>query len=99
MKRDELEHAIRAVCDVAGDTEVYVFGSQSILGQHPDASEQLRQSAEADAMPKNHPERVDWVDGALGELSQFHVAQVDYRLDPDDVSRARRLRDALLPLL
>ena len=23
-------------------------------------------------MPKNHPERVDWVDGALGELSQFH---------------------------
>lgn len=72
MTRDELEHAIRAACDVADDTELYVFGSQSILGQFPNASEQLRQSAEADVMPKNHPELADKVDGALGELSQFH---------------------------
>ena len=27
MTRAELEHAIRAACDVAGDDEVYVFGS------------------------------------------------------------------------
>jgi len=72
MTRDELEHAIRAACDVADDTELYVFGSQSILGQYPDASEQLRQSPEADAMPKNYPERADRVDRALGELSPFH---------------------------
>jgi hypothetical protein len=37
MTRLELEHAIRASCDVAGDDEVYVFGSQAILGQYPDA--------------------------------------------------------------
>ena len=72
MTRDELEHAIRAACDVAEDTEVYVFGSQAILGQYPDAPEALRQSAEADVMPKNRPERVDRIDGALGELSTFH---------------------------
>lgn len=72
MTRSELEHAIRAACDVAGDTEVWVFGSQSILGQFPDAPEVLRQSAEADIAPCNHPERVDRIDGALGELSQFH---------------------------
>jgi hypothetical protein len=30
MTREELEHAIRAACDAAGDTEVWVFGSQSI---------------------------------------------------------------------
>jgi hypothetical protein len=29
MTRLELEHAIRASCDVAGDDEVYVFGSQA----------------------------------------------------------------------
>ena len=32
MTRAELEHAIRAACDVSGDDEVYVFGSQAILG-------------------------------------------------------------------
>lgn len=72
MTREELEHAIRAACDVTEDDEVWVFGSQAILGEHPDAPEALRQSVEADVAPKNLPERVDWIDGALGELSQFH---------------------------
>lgn len=72
MTREELEHAIRAACDVAGDTEVWVFGSQSILGQHPDAPEPLRFSIEVDVDPKNRPEQVDAIDGALGEGSRFH---------------------------
>jgi len=72
VTRDELEHAIRAACEVAGDDEVYVFSSQAILGQYPDAPDALRQSAEADIAPKNRPERVDLVDALLGELSQFH---------------------------
>jgi hypothetical protein len=72
VTREELEHAIRAACDVTGDTEVYVFGSQAILGQYPAAPESLRQSAEADVAPKNLPEKVDLIDGALGELSRFH---------------------------
>lgn len=72
MNRTELEHAIRAACDVAGETEVYVLGSQAILGEHPDAPEGLRQSAEVDVTPKHHPERADAIDGALGELSRFH---------------------------
>jgi hypothetical protein len=47
MTRAELEHAIRAACDVSEDDEVYVFGSQAILGQYPDAPASLRQSAES----------------------------------------------------
>lgn len=72
MTRDELEHAIRAACDVAEDQEIWVFGSQAILAEYPDAPEQLRQSVEVDVSPRNHPERVDRIDGALGELSRFH---------------------------
>ncbi|HEX5726773.1 MAG TPA: DUF6036 family nucleotidyltransferase [Longimicrobiaceae bacterium] len=72
MTRDQLEHAIRAACDVADDTEVWVFGSQAILGQFPDAPNGLRRSFEADIAPVNHPERVDRIDGALGEGSLFH---------------------------
>jgi hypothetical protein len=72
VTRDQLEHAIRAACDVAEDTEVWVFGSQAILGEFPDAPEDLRTSIEVDMQPKNRPEMADFVDGALGELSQFH---------------------------
>ncbi len=72
MTREELEHAIRAACDAAGDTEVWVFGSQSILGQHPEAPEALRFSMEVDVDPKNRLEKVDVIDGALGDGSRFH---------------------------
>lgn len=74
MTREELEHAIRAACDVANDDAIYVFGSQAILGQFPDAPEELRMSAEIDVSPRSYPERVDRIDGALGELSAFHDA-------------------------
>ncbi len=72
MTRDQLEHAIRAACDVSKDTELYIFGSQAILGEYPNASESLRASIEVDVQPKNRPESVDDVDGTLGELSVFH---------------------------
>lgn len=72
MTRAQLEHAIRAACDVAKDTELIVFGSQAILGQYPDAPPDLRASIEVDVQPLNRPEAVDAIDGALGEMSQFH---------------------------
>lgn len=74
MTRSELEHAIRAACDVSGDDELYVFGSQAILGQYPHAPEALRQSAEADVAPVHAIDMVDVIDAQLGELSQFHDA-------------------------
>ena len=73
MTREELEHAIRAACDVAGDDAVYVFGSQAILGQFPDAPAALRQSGEVDVAPVTRLDKVDDIDGSLGEGSQFHV--------------------------
>ena len=78
MTRAELEHAIRAACDVSGDDEVYVFGSQAILGQYPDAPEALRQSAEADIAPVTAVDKVDAIDVHLGELSQFHTTHGFY---------------------
>ncbi len=72
MTRQELEHAIRAAGEVARDSELWVFGSQAVLAEYPDAPMLLRQSIEVDVAPKNHPERVDEIDGALGEQSSFH---------------------------
>lgn len=69
----QLEHAIRAACDVSGDDELIIFGSQSILGSYPDAPEGLRASIEVDLQPKNRPEMTEHIAGALGEDSQFHA--------------------------
>lgn len=72
MTREQLEHLLRAAGDLADDDEIIVLGSQAILGLHPDAPRTLRVSMEADLYPKNHPERADVIDGAIGELSAFH---------------------------
>ncbi len=72
MKRKDLEHIIRASADLADDDEIIVIGSQSVLGQHPDAPPALTVSNEADVYPKNHPERWELIDGSIGEGSPFH---------------------------
>lgn len=72
MKRSELEHVIRAAGSIADDFEIVVIGSQSILGQFPDAPATLLVSAEADIYPRNRPELADLIDGSIGEGSPFH---------------------------
>lgn len=72
MQRSELEHLIRASGEIAGDDEIVIIGSQAILGQFPDAPVRLLLSMEADVYPKNHPEKADKVDSAIGEGSSFH---------------------------
>ena len=46
MTREQLEHAIRAACEVCEDSEIWIFGSQAILGEFPNAPEELRVSIE-----------------------------------------------------
>ena len=72
MQRSELEHIIRASGDVAQDDEIVIIGSQSILGQFPNAPMRLLVSMEADVYPNHNPELADRVDGAIGEGSSFH---------------------------
>lgn len=72
MKRDELEHVIRAAATVAGENEIVVVGSQAILGQFPEAPDALLFSQEADVYPRERPEKAIEIDGAMGDGSQFH---------------------------
>jgi len=74
VNRRELEHIIRAASTIAEDDELIIVGSQSILGEFPDAPKQLLVSNEADLYPRNHPERWELIDGSIGELSPFHKA-------------------------
>jgi len=74
MTREQLEHAIRAAGAICGDRELWVVGSQSILGPVPEAHPDLRRSMEVDIAPKNHPELEELIEGSIGELSPFHQA-------------------------
>ncbi len=72
MTRSELEHVIRAAGSIADDAEIVVIGSQSLLGQFPAAPAILLASMEAGVFPRNHADRADLIDGAIGEGSLFH---------------------------
>jgi hypothetical protein len=72
MNRNQLEHAIRAACEVSGDNELFVFGSQAILAEFPNPPSTLCSSIEVDVQPKNKSKGADLIDGVLGELSLFH---------------------------
>jgi hypothetical protein len=72
MRRSELEHLIRAAGRIAGERELVVIGSQSVLGQFPDAPIAVLASMEADLYPLSRPELADRIDGAIGESSVFH---------------------------
>lgn len=76
MRREQLEHVLRAASQIAGDPDVLVIGSQSVLGAIPE--ERLPPAAtasiEVDVAFFDDPDdrKADQVDGAIGELSAFH---------------------------
>jgi hypothetical protein len=72
MQLSDLEHLIRAAGAIANDTDIVVIGSQSILGQFPNAPAKLLASAEADLFPLHRPELAELIDGSIGEGSPFH---------------------------
>jgi hypothetical protein len=76
MRREQLEHVLRAAAQIADERDVLVIGSQSILGAIPE--ERLPAAAtasiEVDVAFFDDPDdrKADQVDGAIGELSAFH---------------------------
>jgi hypothetical protein len=72
MRRSQLEHIIRAASSITGERDIVILGSQAILGQLPNAPDELLRSMEADVVPRNRPELSDLIDGSIGELSPFH---------------------------
>lgn len=71
MNRYEVEHILRASRGVTGQKEFVIIGSQSVLGKHPDAPRELRQSMELDIYPRNEPNLSEDIEGSLGRYSHF----------------------------
>ncbi len=76
MKREDLEHLIRAAATILDEQDILVIGSQAILGSYNDAGlpADITLSVEADLGSFDDPDetKADLIHGALGELSAFH---------------------------
>ena len=77
MRRDQLEHAIRAATDITQQDAVIIIGSQAILGSYTEAElpETTTMSDEVDACPLNDDDAESLateLDSVLGEMSMFH---------------------------
>lgn len=82
MRRSELAHVLRAAATITGDADILVIGSQSILGSHDedDLPREAWMSVEADIAFHDDPDahKANQVDGAIGELSDFHTTNAYY---------------------
>lgn len=76
MRREELEHLLRAASTIAERRDVLVLGSQAILGTHDedDLPPAATMSVEADLAFLGDEDQTiaDRVDGVIGEDSHFH---------------------------
>lgn len=76
MNREQLAHALRAASSIVDDPEILVIGSQSVLGSFSEDMLPMDATAsmEVDLAYFDDPDesKADMVDGAIGELSQFH---------------------------
>lgn len=76
MNRSQLAYILRTACQIAGDPNALVIGSQAILGTHDDAElpEEATRSIEADVAFWDDPDEAksDEVDFRIGEQSGFH---------------------------
>ncbi len=90
MRREELEHLLRAVGTILHDNEVIVVGSQAILGTFDESvlPADVVLSVEADFLPLHDPDstKADLIDGVLGEDSTFHEAFGVYAQGVDETT-------------
>jgi hypothetical protein len=76
MNKFQLEHILLSAAKIGDDNEIIVIGSQSVLGQFPEAGKNpvLAYSMEADIYLKNKLKNTILVEGAIGEGSIFHLS-------------------------
>lgn len=94
MRRDQLEHAIRAACQIIQHREVIIVGSQAILGTYgeDELPETATMSIEVDVLPiadtnEETARLADLIEGAAGEWSPFEQAH-GFSIDGVDLSTA-----------
>lgn len=86
MKKQQVDHILRAAGRITGETQFVIIGSQSLHGKFPDVADDIVRSVEVDLIVKRKPDRTEWLN-AIGQDSPFHQS-FGYYADPVDETTA-----------
>jgi len=86
MKKQQLDHVLRAAGRITGEKQFVIIGSQSLHGKYPDLPDDIVRSAEVDLIASKTPDRTEWLN-AIGVHSPFHE-NFGYYADPVDEKTA-----------
>lgn len=86
MKKQQLDHVLRAAGRITGEKQFLIIGSQSLHGRHPDLPDEILRSAEVGLIAKSNVDRTEWLN-AIGQDSPFHES-FGYYADPVDETTA-----------
>ena len=86
MKKQQLDHVLRAAGRITGEKQFLIIGSQSLHGKCPDLPDEIVRSAEVDLIARKNVNRTEWLN-AIGQDSQFHET-FGYYADPVDETMA-----------
>jgi hypothetical protein len=80
MKKQQVDHVLRAAGEITGDKRFIIIGSQSLHGKYPDLPDEILLSAEVDLIAKNDPKKTESLN-FIGVYSRFHETH-GYYADP-----------------
>jgi hypothetical protein len=86
MKKQQVDHVLRAAGRITGEKRFVIIGSQALHGKYPDIADEIVRSAEVDLIASKRPDRTEWLN-AIGVHSPFHET-FGYYADPVDESAA-----------
>ena len=86
MKKQQVDHVLRAAGRSTGEKQFVIIGSQSLHGTYPDVPDEILTSFEVALIVSKHADRTEWLN-VVGVDSPFHET-FGYYADPVDVSTA-----------
>ncbi|HTW36970.1 MAG TPA: DUF6036 family nucleotidyltransferase [Steroidobacteraceae bacterium] len=86
MKKQQVDHVLRAAGRITGQKRFIIVGSQALHGSFPDVADDIEKSAEVDLVATEHASGAEWLN-AIGYLSSFHET-FGYYADPVDRTTA-----------
>lgn len=86
MKKQQVDHVLRAAGRITGERVFIIIGSQALHGKHPDIADEILTSFEVDLVATRSVERTEWLN-VIGVDSQFHETY-GYYADAVDVATA-----------
>jgi len=86
MKKQQLDHILRAAGTITGQKQFVIVGSQALHGKYPDLADAIVMSAEVDLFAPKQPDATELLN-EIGVDSPFHVTYGFYA-DPVDEATA-----------